>query len=46
VILPAFGTHAGGLDASDRVFDALLTAKAEAFLLGTGVTPVDRDKLG
>jgi DNA ligase-associated metallophosphoesterase len=46
VILPAFGTHAGGVDASDPVFDALLIAKAKAFLLGTGVTPVDRDKLG
>lgn len=46
VILPAFGTYTGGLDARDQIFSALLAPQAMAFLLGTGVTPIARDKLG
>lgn len=40
VILPAFGTYTGGLDATDRVFDRLLARDARAFLLGGQVTAV------
>ena len=46
VILPTFGSYTGGLDAGDAAFDALLAPTALAFLLGTGVTAVARDKLG
>jgi DNA ligase-associated metallophosphoesterase len=45
-ILPAFGIFSGGMDARDRAFDALLTPKAQAFLLGTGITAVARGELG
>ncbi|TVQ55643.1 MAG: ligase-associated DNA damage response endonuclease PdeM [Rhodobacteraceae bacterium] len=34
VILPAFGAYAGGLDATDAAFDALLAADARAVLTG------------
>lgn len=45
-ILPAFGTHAGGLDASDQTFNDLLGAEAQAFLLGNTVTMLTRERLG
>ena len=45
-ILPAFGTYAGGLDASDRTFDDLLGTDAQAFLLGNTVTALARERLG
>ena len=44
-ILPAFGTFSGGMDVHDRAFDALLAPKAQAFLLGTGITAVARGEL-
>jgi len=46
VILPAFGTYTGGLDASDPAFDALLAPGARAWLTGEQVTGVARDRLG
>lgn len=45
VILPAFGAFAGGLDARDSAFDALLGPEAQAFILDTRVTAVARGKL-
>lgn len=42
VILPAFGAYVGGLDASDRAFDPLLSANAWALLLGERVTAAPR----
>ncbi len=46
VILPAFGTYTGGLDASDPVFDRLLDREAQAYLLGRTVACVARARLG
>lgn len=46
VILPAFGTYTGGLDARDPAFDALLAPGARAWLAGPQVTPVSRKRLG
>lgn len=45
VILPAFGAYVGGLDATDRVFDPLLSANAWALLLGARVTAAPRTAL-
>ena len=45
-ILPAFGSFTGGLDTGDRIFDDLLGAEAQAFLLGNTVTTLARDRLG
>lgn len=45
MILPAFGTYAGGLDATDRAFDALLGPTAYALLLGNRVTAAPRSGL-
>ena len=46
VILPAFGTYTGGLDARDAVFDRILARDARAFLVGGRVTAVPRARLG
>lgn len=46
VILPAFGTYTGGLDACAPCFDRLLDAGAVAYLTGSRVTPVARARLG
>lgn len=46
VIMPAFGTYTGGLDAQDPVFDALVGDAGHAYLVGRSVTPVRRDRLG
>lgn len=45
VILPAFGTYTGGLDALSPAFDPLLAPTARALLLGRKVTPVSRMEL-
>lgn len=45
IILPAFGTYTGGLDASEPVFDHLLGDEASAWLIGQRVTPVPRARL-
>lgn len=45
LILPAFGTYTGGLDARDPAFDALLGAEARAWLLGREVVRVARTRL-
>lgn len=45
VILPAFGAYVGGLDASDRAFDPLLSQNAWALLLGARVTAAPRAAL-
>lgn len=44
-ILPAFGAYAGGLDAADPLFDALLGADAVALLTGARVTRAPRAAL-
>jgi DNA ligase-associated metallophosphoesterase len=44
-ILPAFGAYAGGLDAADPLFDALLGPDAVALLTGARVTPAPRAAL-
>ncbi|MEM1383951.1 MAG: ligase-associated DNA damage response endonuclease PdeM [Pseudomonadota bacterium] len=46
VILSAFGTYTGGLDARDPAFDGLMNGSSVALLLGPRVTPVRRDRLG
>lgn len=46
LILPAFGTYTGGLDARDPAFDALLGPDAWAGMLGRTVTVVRRARLG
>lgn len=45
VILPAFGTYTGGLDALNPAFDPLLAPTARALLLGRNLTPVSRMEL-
>ena len=45
VILPAFGTYTGGLDALNPAFDPLLAPTARALLLGRKVTPLSRMEL-
>ena len=45
LILPAFGTYTGGLDASDPAFDALMGPGALALLTGRRITPVMRSRL-
>ncbi len=45
VVLPAFGTYTGGLNACDAAFDALLGACASAHLTGESVTTVARHRL-
>jgi len=46
VILPAFGTYTGGLDARHPAFDALLSAGARAYLIGRDrVTALGRSAL-
>ena len=45
MILPAFGTYTGGLDATDAVFDDLLAPSAHALLLGSRVTAAPRAAL-
>lgn len=42
VILPAFGTYTGGLDAADPVFDPLLGPEAHTWLIGRRVTCLPR----
>lgn len=42
LILPAFGTYAGGLDATDPAFDRLLAADARAWLTGRRVVGLPR----
>ncbi len=44
-ILPAFGAYAGGLDATDPAFDALLGREARAFLIGAKVVAAPRAAL-
>lgn len=44
-VLPAFGAFAGGLDATDPLFDALLEPDAAAFLTGARVTRAPRAAL-
>ena len=46
LILPAFGTYTGGLDARDPAFDALLAPDACAWLLGREVVAIPRERLG
>jgi len=46
VILPAFGTYTGGLDARDRAFDALMGSGARAFLTDERIAGIARDALG
>jgi len=46
VILPAFGTYTGGLDATDAAFDPLMGPEACAWLTGERVLPVARARLG
>jgi DNA ligase-associated metallophosphoesterase len=46
VMLPAFGTYTGGLDARDRAFDPLFGAGASALMTGRRITAVRRDRLG
>lgn len=46
VILPAFGTYTGGLDAQDAAFDALMDSGARAYLTGGRITAIARDRLG
>lgn len=45
MILPAYGAYAGGLDARDPAFDALLGAEATALLLGRQVVAAPRAAL-
>ena len=45
IILPAFGAYAGGLDASDSVFDALLGSEARALMLGPRLIAAPRAAL-
>ncbi len=45
VILPAFGTYTGGLDARDKAFDALLEPDACAVLIGETVRSLPRSRL-
>jgi DNA ligase-associated metallophosphoesterase len=45
VILPAFGTYTGGLDAAHKTFDRLLSPTAHALLLGQRVTAAPRAAL-
>ena len=45
VILPAFGTYTGGLDATDPVFDDLMQPDALALLTGPRIIPAPRAKL-
>ena len=45
MILPAFGTYTGGLDAADAAFDGLLAPSAHALLLGSRVTAAPRAAL-
>lgn len=46
VVLPAFGTYTGGLDAADRALDPFFDASARVLMLGRTVTPVLRSRLG
>lgn len=46
LILPAFGTYTGGLDARDGVFDALLGPDARVYLLGREDIALRRTRLG
>ncbi|MGF1553637.1 MAG: ligase-associated DNA damage response endonuclease PdeM [Paracoccaceae bacterium] len=45
LILPAFGTYTGGLDARDAAFDAILGPRARALMLGHRVVAVARARL-
>jgi hypothetical protein len=45
MILPAFGTYTGGLDAGDPVFDPLMGPEARALLLGRVLTSLPRSLL-
>ena len=45
LILPAFGTYTGGLDAGSAAFDALLGREARAGLLGRALTVLPRAAL-
>ena len=45
VILPAFGTYTGGLDAASEVFDDLFSQDALALLTGARIIPTPRSKL-
>jgi hypothetical protein len=44
-VLPAFGSHGGGVDARDPAFDPLLGPDARAFLIGKRITAVPRSRL-
>jgi len=46
LILPAFGTYTGGLDARDPAFEALLGRDAVAWLTGREVLAIPRARLG
>lgn len=46
IVLPAFGTYTGGLDARDPVFDPLFDDAAEALMTGRRVTAIRRKRLG
>lgn len=46
VILPAFGSYVGGLDARDPAFDRLLGRHAQAVMLGPILTQLPRHRLG
>ncbi|MGF1658563.1 MAG: ligase-associated DNA damage response endonuclease PdeM [Rubrimonas sp.] len=45
LILPAFGAYAGGLDAADPIFDALLEPEARALMLGPRLIAAPRAAL-
>ena len=45
IILPAFGTYTGGMDATDAVFDALMDPDALALMIGPRIIPAPRSKL-
>jgi len=44
-VLPAFGSHSGGVDARDPAFDPLLEPDAQAFVIGNRITAVPRNRL-
>lgn len=46
LILPAFGTYTGGLDATDPVFGRLLGGSARVWLTGSPVVGLPRSALG
>jgi hypothetical protein len=46
LILPAFGTYTGGLDARDAAFDALMGPEARAYLVGREAVALPRARLG